>query len=84
MPTRKQATKTTKKAAKKGGKKGGKKSTGKSAASRAETGSVPPYGEAIRGAIARGDTREMKDLAASTRKWLDDVESALQELESNL
>lgn len=80
MPTRKKATKTTKKSSK----KGGKKSSRKTAASRAETGPVPPYGEAIRGAIARGDTREMKDLAASTRKWLDDVESALQELESNL
>lgn len=80
MPTRKKATKTTKKSSK----KAGKKSTRKSAASRTETGPVPPYGEAIRGAIARGDTREMKDLAASTRKWLDDVESALQELESNL
>ena len=80
MPTRKKATKTTKKSSK----KSGKKSTKKSAGSRAETGPVPPYGEAIRGAIARGDTREMKDLAASTRKWLDDVESALRELESNL
>jgi hypothetical protein len=80
MPTRKKATKTTKKA----GKKGGKKSTKTSAARGVEGGPVPPYGEAIRGAIARGDTREMKDLAASTRKWLSDVESALEELESNL
>ena len=80
MPTTKKATK----AGKKSSKKGGKKSTKKGAAARAESGPVPPYGEAIRGAIARGDTREMRDLAASTRKWLDDVESALQELESNL
>jgi len=80
MPTRKKATKTTKKA----GKKGGKKSSKKRAAGRAESGAVPPYGEAIRGAIARGDTREMKDLAASTRKWLADVQSALEQLESNL
>lgn len=63
--------KTTKKAAKK-----------KSAAARIPTGAVPPYGEAIRGAVARGDAREMKNLAASTRKWLADVESALTKLES--
>ena len=64
--------KTTKKAAKK-----------KSTASRAiPTGAVPPYGEAIRGAVARGDAREMKNLAASSRKWLADVESALTKLES--
>ena len=63
--------KTTKKAAKK-----------KSTASRAvSTAPVPPYGEAIRGAVARGDAREMKNLAASTRKWLADVESALTKLE---
>ena len=80
MPTRKKATKTTKKA----GKKGGKKSTKARAARGIEGGPVPPYGEAIRGAIARGDTREMKDLAASSRKWLADVQSALNELESNL
>ena len=82
MPTGKKATKAGKKAGKKATKKGGKKSTKTSA--RAESGAVPPYGEAIRGAIARGDTREMKDLAASTRKWMADVESALEQLESNL
>ena len=80
MPTRKTATKTTKK----GAKKSGKKSSKATAAGRIEGGPVPPYGEAIRGAIARGDKREMKDVAASTRKWLADVESALKELESNL
>ena len=79
MPTRKKATKTTKKSAKKGGKKSTKRS-----AARVESGPVPPYAEAIRGAIARGDTRKMKELAASARKWLSDVQSALDELESNL
>jgi hypothetical protein len=63
--------KTTKKATKK-----------KSIKSAVPTGTVPPYGEAIRGAVARGDTREMKNVAASTRKWLADVESALTKLES--
>lgn len=79
MPARKRSTKTTKKASKKGGKKSTKRAAG-----RVEGGPVPPYAEAIRGAMARGDTREMKDLATSTRKWLTDVEAALEELESNL
>lgn len=79
MPARKGSTKTTKKASKKGGKKSTKRAAG-----RVEGGPVPPYAEAIRGAMARGDTREMKDLATSTRKWLTDVEAALEELESNL
>jgi hypothetical protein len=63
--------KTTKKAAKK-----------KSLKSAVPTGALPPYGEAIRGAVARGDSREMKNVAASTRKWLADVEAALAKLDS--
>ena len=73
MPTRKTATK--KSAAKKSSKK---------KAARSETGPVPPYGEAIRGAIARGDTREMKTVAASARKWLTDAQAALAQLEGAL
>ena len=64
--------------------KAGTKSTKKASKSRAgkiESGPVPPYGEAIRGAIARGDVQEMKDLAASSRKWISDVQSALKQLE---
>ncbi len=77
MPTRKKATKTTKKSAKKGGKKSSKsRSRG-----RAMSGPVPPYAEAIRGAVARGDTQKMRDLAASSRKWVNDVQLALEELE---
>jgi Domain of unknown function (DUF1843) len=76
MPTRKKATQSSKKSAAKS-----KKATKTSAANIA-SGAVPPYGDPIRAAIARGDTREMKDLAASTRKWLADVESALAQLES--
>lgn len=70
MPTRKNATK--------------KASTKKSSkvAARAETGPVPPYGEAIRGAIARGDVQEMKNTAASARKWVADVQSTLKQLDS--
>jgi hypothetical protein len=68
------ARKTTKKAAKKSTKK----------ATRPESGPVPPYGEAIRKATARGDAREMKNAAASARKWLADVQAALAQLDSAL
>ena len=71
MPVRK-TTKTSKASSK-----------SKKAAS-AKSGPVPPYGVAIRGAIARGDVREMRALAASTRKWLADVNSALAKLEANI
>ena len=63
-----------------GKKAAGKKSTKKSA--RVESGPVPPYGDPIRKAIARGDQREMKNVAASARKWMADVQSALDELDS--
>ena len=70
MPTRKKATATTKKA------------SAKSAAAKVESGPVPPYGEAIRGAVARGDVQEMKDLAANSRKWVSDVQAALKQLDT--
>ena len=68
MPARKTAKKSTKKA-------------GTAKAAQPTTGAVPPYGEAIRGAMARGDAQEMKDVAASARKWMSDVQSALKQLE---
>ena len=71
MPARKTATKSTRKA-------------GKSKAARPETGPVPPYGEAIRGAIARGDAQELKNVAASARKWISDAQAALKQLEGAL
>lgn len=77
MPARKKAPQTRKASPSKA-RKAGKASSAKA------TGSVPPYGVAIRGAIARGDTREMKALAASTRKWLKDVGSALAQLETSV
>ena len=61
------------------GKKSGAK---KSLASRTESGPVPPYGDPIRKAIARGDAQEMKNVAASARKWMADVQSALDQLDS--
>ena len=60
----------------------GKKSTKKSLASKAESGPVPPYGDPIRKAIARGDQQEMKNVAASARKWMSDVQAALDQLDS--
>ena len=68
MPARKTAKKSTKKAA-------------RSKVAQPDTGPVPPYGEAIRGAMARGDAQEMKDVATSARKWMSDVQSALKQLE---
>jgi len=57
-----------------------KKSSAKKSA-KVATGAVPPYGDPIRGAIARGDVQEMKNTAASARKWLADVQAALKELD---
>jgi hypothetical protein len=62
------------------GKKASTKKSSKAAA-RPESGPVPPYGEAIRGAIARGDVQEMKNTAANARKWVTDVQSVLKELD---
>ena len=72
MPVRKaaQTTKTSKR----------KKAIGASA----KGGPLPPYGVPIREAIARGDVQEMKALAASTRKWLAEVNSALAKLEASI
>ena len=72
MPTRKAS----------GKKSGTKKSSKKSL--KAESGAVPPYGDPIRQAIARGDAQEMKNVAASARKWMSDVQSALDKLDSAL
>jgi Domain of unknown function (DUF1843) len=71
MPARKTSGKKT----------SAKKSTKRSAAAPA-SGAVPPYGDPIRKAIARGDQREMKNVAASARKWMSDVQSALDQLDS--
>ncbi len=50
----------------------------------AASGPVPPYGPPIREAIARGDLQEMRAVAKSARKWLQNVEKALQQLEKNI
>ena len=68
--------------ARKAAKKASTKKSAKSLAARPDTGPVPPYGDPIRGAIARGDVQEMKNTAASARKWVADVQSALKQLDS--
>lgn len=76
MPTRKKVPQPKK------GSIRARKLTGKVASGRAfKNGPVPPYGVAIREAIARGDLQEMKNLAATTRKYLNDVSKALDQLE---
>ena len=74
MATKKTSTKKTTAKSKKSGK----------ASARATTGALPPYGDPIRAAIARGDSREMKNVAVSARKWISQVQSALDELEGAL
>jgi hypothetical protein len=64
-------------------KSGAKKAAGKASAS-GTAGAVPPYGEAIRGAAARGDAAEMRKVAASARKWIKDAQTALDKLEQKL
>lgn len=76
MATGKKATKSTKKTAKKSAKKTTKKRA------RVESGPVPPYGEAIRGALARGDAAEMRKVGDTARKWVSEVQAALAQLDS--
>ena len=51
---------------------------------RSSAGQMIPYGDPIRGAIARGDVQEMRKLAAYTKKWIKDVEGALTKLEQKI
>jgi Domain of unknown function (DUF1843) len=48
--------------------------------SAARIGPVPPYGVAIREAVARGDGAEMRKVAAAARKHLSTVQTALDKL----
>ncbi len=66
-------SKTTKKTA-------GAASSKKSAAAP-PSGSMIPYGDPIRDAIARGEVQEMRRLAAATRKWIGDVQKGLARLD---
>jgi hypothetical protein len=63
-----------------------KKSAGKkaSAAASIRNGPLPPYGIAIRDAVSRGNAQEMRAVAVSARKYLKDVQSALDKLEKSI
>jgi hypothetical protein len=61
-----------------------KKGSSSKGASAIRSGPLPPYGVAIRDATARGSSPEMKKLAASTRRYLTDVQAALDKLEKAL
>ena len=74
---------TSKKGSKKGAAKAGKGGAS-AAAARPTSGAMPPYGEAIRQASARGDQAEMRKTAASARKWIKDAQTALDKLEKKL
>jgi hypothetical protein len=78
------ATSYGKGSAKGGAKKAAAKKGGATAAARPTSGAVPPYGEAIRQATARGDQAEMRKAAVSARKWIKDAQAALDKLEKKL
>lgn len=85
MPKAKKASKAKKGSkSKKGSSKARKSSRKTSARTSIESGPVPPYGVAIREAIARGDVQEMRQLANTTRQWLDEVNGALNRLETSI
>lgn len=76
MPTSKKSSKGASK------KSGASKTRGKigTLAASTQSGDWPPYGAAIREATARGDVQEMRKVAASARKWLNDVQAALDKM----
>lgn len=61
-----------------------KASTKTKTTARVASGPVPPYGDPIHKAVARGDLQEMKALASSTRKYLSDVNAALAKLDASI
>jgi Domain of unknown function (DUF1843) len=75
MPTRKSQSSTGSKA---------KKSQRASSKNLLGGGPLPPYGVAIRNAIVRGDQREMRQVATATRKWMREVQAALNAMEKSL
>lgn len=60
------------------------KSSKSGAAAKRTSGALPPYGVPIREALARGDRQEMQKVAASARKYIKDVQSALDKLDGAL
>lgn len=62
-------------------KKASSKGAGKASPAAIKSGPVPPYGIAIREAITRGDAQEMRKVGVSARRWIKDIQSALEALE---
>jgi hypothetical protein len=56
----------------------------KKATSAVKTGPLPPYGVAIKEAIASGDLRSMKAASKAAKKHIADVEKALKALEAKI
>jgi hypothetical protein len=54
------------------------------AAKLSASGPLPPYGVPIREAIASGDVKKMRKVAASTRKWIKDVQASLDAMEKSM
>ena len=84
MPAKKYSKSKKASKSKKGSSRSRKSSRKTSARASVENGPVPPYGVAIREAIARGDVQEMRKLANTTRQWLDEVNEALNRLETSI
>jgi hypothetical protein len=62
-----------------------KKSSGnKASAAALRPGQITPYGVAIRDAMARGDAAEMRRVAAYSRKYVSDIQAALEKLDKAL
>jgi len=78
------ARKSSKKGAQKARKGAAKASSKAKTATDISSGRMMPYGPPIFDAIARGDLNEMRQVAAATRKWLDDVQTAVNTLETNI
>jgi hypothetical protein len=74
MPARKSSTSTSK----------APRASKKSVSSKGGSGPVPPYGDPIRHAIASGDLQEMRRVAASTRRFLKDIEKLLARLDKQI
>jgi hypothetical protein len=77
MPTRKNSSQSSSKSS------GKSRPAAKGGAARSASvgGAMPPYGVPIREAMARGDKQEMQRVAAAARKWLKDVQAALDRLD---
>ena len=62
--------------------KGGAAKSASSVANRG--GPLPPYGQAIRDAMSRGNAAEMRKTAATARKYVNEVQAALDKLDRAL